>query len=254
MPQKHLVIIPTYNEVENIASIIKAVWQAVPKLHILVVDDNSQDGTQEVLETLKQQFPEQQLFTLYRSGKLGLGTAYIAGFKWALSRSYDALIEMDADFSHDPAVLPTMIAELENHDVVIGSRYTAGGGTQNWNFFRRLLSRFGSYYSRFILGVPIWDLTGGFNGWRAKAIEAIGPDTITSEGYSFQVELKFRAHLCGFDIKETPIIFTERRAGKSKMSSKIIIEAMMKIWIFRFKANYYRQLNNSTVPNSIKAQ
>jgi dolichol-phosphate mannosyltransferase len=234
--EKPIVIVPTYNERDNVAPLIEKIFQSVPTIHVLFVDDNSKDGTQDVINGLMEKHPS-AIHLLKRAGKLGLGTAYIAGFKWALERGYDAIIEMDADHSHDPKILKTMLQELRSHDAVIGSRYVIGGGTVNWSFIRKCISIFGSFYSRTILGMSVRDLTGGFNAWRRDTIIAIGPDRVRSEGYSFQIELKYRAYRAGKTIIETPIIFEERRAGQSKMSLKIVIEAMFRVWSLKGLVN-----------------
>jgi dolichol-phosphate mannosyltransferase len=230
--KKPIVIVPTYNEVDNVEPLVDRVFAATPTIHILFVDDNSQDGTRERVDALMARFPG-RVHILKRAGKLGLGTAYIAGFKWALSQGYDALIEMDADHSHDPKELAVFIDKLRDHDAVVGSRYCEGGGTENWSLIRKCISVFGSFYSRSILGLTIMDLTGGFNAWRRDTVLAINPDLVRSEGYSFQIELKYRAHLAGKTIVESPILFSERRAGQSKMSLKIVIEAMIRVWALR---------------------
>ncbi len=229
---KSLVVIPTFNEAANIASIIPAVLGLNDRISVLVVDDNSPDGTAQIVDTLSK-LTANRIFLLRRSGKLGLGSAYIAGFQWGLQQGYDAIVEMDADFSHDPRVIPQMIQRLKSCDVVIGSRYVAGGGTSNWNWFRLLVSRTGSFYSQFILQMGLHDCTGGFNGWRKIVLENIDLKSIKSEGYSFQVELKYRAWKRGFKIEEVPIIFSERRAGQSKMSGRIFLEAIYRIWQIR---------------------
>ncbi len=226
-----LVAIPTYNEASNIRPLINEIWKLLPELHILVIDDNSQDGTAKVVEEMMQNHPS--LHLIKRAGKLGLGSAYIAAFKWALQHNFKAVIEMDADFSHSPAALPPMIAALKNYPTVIGSRYISGGTTENWHWFRQLISRAGSLYARLILGVPVLDLTGGFNGWRREVLTTIDLDAIRSEGYSFQIELKYRSFRSGFKIKEIPITFSERREGQSKMSSRIIWEALYRVWTLR---------------------
>ena len=235
MDQGALLIIPTFNEADNLQAIVKAVWDSQPNLRILVVDDNSTDGTAEIIEQLRVEHPE-QFFSLHRASKQGLGTAYIAGFKWAMTAEpkVDVCIEMDADFSHNPKVLPVIIERLKSVDVVIGSRYIDGGGTTNWSLGRKLISRFGSFYARMILNVKVRDLTGGFNGWRLSVLAAIDLDDVRSEGYSFQIELKYRAIRRGFSVEEVPIIFSERRAGQSKMSSRIVVEAMFRVWQLRF--------------------
>jgi dolichol-phosphate mannosyltransferase len=229
---KPIVIVPTYNEADNVVSLSDRIFAAVPSIHVLFVDDNSKDGTRDRIDELMRKRPD-QVHILKRPGKLGLGTAYIAGFKWALANDYDALIEMDADHSHDPKELAVFIQKLQHHDAVIGSRYCAGGATENWSFFRKCISVFGSFYSRAILGMTTRDLTGGFNAWRRETIVAINPDLVRSEGYSFQIELKYRAHLAGKSVHESPILFSERRAGQSKMSFKIVLEAMVRVWALR---------------------
>lgn len=243
-----LVIIPCYHEAENIKDLILKVWEYCPEIHILVVDDNSQDGTPEIVMELQRLYAR-KLHLIRRPGKLGLGTAYLTGFRWALLRSYQAVIEMDADFSHNPATLPLILAKLSSYHAVIGSRYVKGGGTENWHPFRKFISRFGSAYARLILGVPVNDLTGGFNGWQREVLEQIDIDSIRSEGYSFQIELKYRCHQAGLSMVEIPILFSERREGQSKMSGKIIIEALFRVWALRFstpaKALPYR-LRNGT--------
>lgn len=237
VPDKILLAIPTYNEAENIAPILSAVWAAVPNLHVVIIDDNSNDGTAGIVKKLREAHAT-KLHLIERPGKLGLGTAYVAAFKWGLARDYQGFIEMDADFSHNPNTLPSLIERLAHKDVVIGSRYIAGGGTENWSFFRKIISKGGSLYARTILGISIRDLTGGFNAWNRKVLEQIGIDSIRSEGYSFQIELKYRAVLAGFTWEEFPILFSERRAGKSKMSGNIVFEAMQRVWALR---RYTRQ-------------
>lgn len=233
VPFQAIVVIPTYNEAMNIEGIIRTVWSAYSSLHILVVDDNSKDGTADIIRKIQEEAPE-KLHLLSRAGKLGLGTAYIAGFEWALARGYQALVEMDADFSHDPKELPALVRGLHDADVVIGSRYVIGGSTENWHFFRKWISRAGSFYARTILGMTVNDLTGGFNAWRADVLRKIGLESIKSEGYSFQIELKYRAFRHGFKLVEHPIIFSERREGQSKMSSRIVFEALLRVWALRF--------------------
>ncbi len=230
--QKPLVIVPTYNEADNVEPLVQRVFAAVPHIDLLFVDDNSKDGTRDRIDQLMQKHSG-QIHILKRAGKLGLGTAYLDGFRWALGKGYDAIIEMDADHSHDPKELATFIQKLAQYDAVVGSRYCEGGGTENWSFVRKCISVFGSFYSRAILGLEIRDLTGGFNAWRRDTITAINPDLVRSEGYSFQIELKYRAHLAGKTIVESPILFSERRAGQSKMSLAIVLEAMVRVWSLR---------------------
>ena len=223
-----LVIVPTYNEVENVSDLLDGIFE-LTDAHVLFVDDNSTDGTRDVFRAKMSAHPD-RIFILERAGKLGLGTAYVAGFKWAIAQNYQAVVEMDADLSHRAEDLAKIIAALNTNDVVVGSRYIENGGTLNWGLSRQLISRGGSLYSRIILGMRVRDLTGGFNGWRLPVLKKINPDSIRSEGYTFQIELKFRAHLAGFKIHELPIIFVERRAGKSKMSGGIVFEAIYRVW------------------------
>ena len=226
-----LVIIPTYNERENISSIVPAVRAAVPEAEILVVDDNSPDGTQDVVRDLQSRDPRVHL--LGRAGKEGLGKAYLAGFGWGLEREYDALVQMDADLSHRPADLSALLSGLEGKDFAMGSRWVRGGATVNWSFFRKIISRGGSLYARQILRYAVRDWTGGFNAWKAGTLRKIGLDSVRSEGYSFQIELKYRALRLGFAGVEVPIIFEDRRVGQSKMSSRIVIEALYRVWGLR---------------------
>jgi dolichol-phosphate mannosyltransferase len=227
-----LVIVPTYNEIENIQAFLDQVLSVTPpEVEVLVVDDGSPDGTGKLVMSLGQENP--RIHLLERTRKLGLGLAYVAGFKWGITGGYDALIEMDADFSHHPKYLPPMLDYLKQYDFVIGSRYVKGGGTVNWGLSRKFISRAGSFYSRTILGAPIWDFTGGFNGWNRKVLTSIELDTIRSDGYSFQIELKYRSFSKGFEFFEFPIVFEDRRVGQSKMSNKIVFDAVLKVWEFR---------------------
>ncbi|MEM9981043.1 MAG: polyprenol monophosphomannose synthase [Bacteroidota bacterium] len=221
-----LVIIPTYNEIENIASIIKRVLSLPKAFDLLIVDDNSPDGTAEAVEALQEQFPD-RLFIEKRAGKLGLGTAYIHGFHWGIAKTYDYMFEMDADFSHNPDDLVKLYeaCALEGFDVAIGSRYVTGVNVVNWPMRRVLMSFFASYYVRFVTGMPISDATAGFKCYRRKVLETIPLDRIRFIGYAFQIEMKFQAWKYGFKLKEVPIIFTDRTKGKSKMSFKIFKEA-----------------------------
>jgi dolichol-phosphate mannosyltransferase len=232
---KPLVVIPTYNERENITRLIPAILETDGRIHVLVIDDGSPDNTAEaVLDTI-QNYPGARVFLESRPAKLGLGSAYVHGFQWGLSRQYDFLIQMDADWSHRPHHLETMLSLVEQTDFVVGSRYVPGGGVLNWGAGRRLLSKLGSWYSRLILGMNLSDFTGGFNGWPARVLRAIGLETLRSDGYSFQIELKYRAHLLGYRHIEFPILFDERRAGRSKMSAAIAFEAGWRVWQFRLK-------------------
>jgi dolichol-phosphate mannosyltransferase len=230
---RSLICIPTYNEIENIQSFVEEVLRATPEnVELLVIDDNSPDGTGKLADQLSAK--HKRVHVLHRPGKMGLGTAYVNGFRWGIGKGFDALIEMDADFSHDPKYLPEMLKLLETHDVVMGSRNVAGGGTLNWGLGRKVISRGGSFYARTILGAPIRDFTGGFNGWKRHVLEAVEIDTLRSDGYSFQIELKYRAYKKKFKMTEFPIIFADRKVGKSKMSKKIVIEALGRVWGFRF--------------------
>jgi len=229
---KPLVIIPTYNEHENIEKIIPAVLNAVPQAEILIVDDNSQDGTAETVRAMGSSTGN--IYLLSREKKMGLGTAYVTGFKWALKRDYNVIFEMDADFSHDPEALPQFLREIEKADLVIGSRYTNGVNVVNWPMKRLLLSFFANIYARIVTGVPVRDLTSGFKCYRRKVLEAIDLDKIHSNGYAFQIEMHFKAFRKGFLIREIPIVFIERRTGTSKMSHHIIYEAAWMVWKLRF--------------------
>lgn len=230
-----LILIPTYNEIENLEAILRRILEVTPShVEVLVIDDGSPDGTGALADSMSRDNP--RVHVLHRAQKLGLGTAYVAGFRWGLPRGVEAFIEMDADFSHDPKYLPVMLERLKTHDVVVGSRYVAGGGTLNWGLGRRLLSRGGGTYARMVLGAPIRDITAGFIGLRREVIESINPDTLKSDGYSFQIELKYRAFLKGFRITEFPIIFEDRKVGRSKMNRKIILEALARVWQFRWAA------------------
>lgn len=232
-----LIVIPTYNEIDNLKAITEAALAATPQeVEVLVVDDGSPDGTGQLADTLAGTQP--RLHVLHRAKKMGLGTAYVAGFTWGLEsdRKYDVLIEFDADFSHNPRYLPKMLELLQTHDVAIGSRYVKGGGTVNWGIGRKIISRGGSLYSRLILGAPIRDFTGGFNGWKRHVLEKVDYKTLRSDGYSFQIELKYRAFLKGAKIIEFPIIFEDRKVGKSKMHRRIVFEALQRVWSFRLNA------------------
>jgi dolichol-phosphate mannosyltransferase len=229
---KKLVIIPTYNEKDNIVNIVPAVLAVDPNIEVLVVDDNSPDGTGQLVQQMMQ--TESRLHHLHREQKQGLGKAYISGFKWGLDKGFDAICEMDADFSHRPEDLKLLLAEIEQQDFAVGSRYVPGGSTVNWGLIRKIISRGGSLYARIILGYSLNDWTGGFNIWRKNVLQAMNLDTVKSEGYSFQIELKYRALKNNFRGKEVPIVFEDRRIGQSKMSLRIVIEAFYKVWMIRF--------------------
>jgi len=231
-----IVIIPTYNEKENIENIIRAIFSLQKAFHILVIDDGSPDGTAAIVKRLQQTDFTDRLFLVERQGKLGLGTAYIRGFKWALERSYQYVFEMDADFSHDPNDLPRLYSACadEGYDVAIGSRYVSGVNVVNWPMGRVLMSYFASKYVRFITGFPINDTTAGFKCYRRRVLETIELDKIRFKGYAFQIEMKFTAYKIGFKIKEVPVIFVNRREGTSKMSGGIFSEALFGVMRLRW--------------------
>jgi dolichol-phosphate mannosyltransferase len=227
-----LVIIPTYNERDNLGPITSAVLAAEPRVDILVVDDNSPDGTGQLADELAAKEP--RLHVLHREKKEGLGRAYLHAFRWALEQRYTFIIEMDADFSHDPKYLPTLLdTALAGADLVLGSRYVEGGGTVNWGVGRQILSKGGSLYARSILGVSVRDLTGGFKCFHRRVLEGIDLDQVHSAGYGFQIELTYRALKKGFTVKEVPIVFEDRRVGQSKMSRRIFAEAITMVWKLR---------------------
>ena len=224
---KSVVIIPTYNEKENIEHIIRVVLAFPQEFHILVIDDGSPDGTAQIVKGLQDEFAG-RLHILERSGKQGLGTAYITGFKWSVQNGYDFIFEMDADFSHDPNDLPRLLAACqdEGYDVAIGSRYVSGVNVVNWPMGRVLMSYFASKYVHFVTGLPVHDTTAGFKCYRREVLETIELDKIRFKGYAFQIEMKFTAYKCGFKIKEVPVIFVNRVLGTSKMSGGIFSEAL----------------------------
>jgi dolichol-phosphate mannosyltransferase len=227
-----LVCIPTYNEADNLEPITQAVLKAEPRVDILVVDDNSPDGTGQIADRLAAKEP--RIRVLHRAKKEGLGRAYLAAFRWALAEGYTYIIEMDADFSHDPRYLPNLLDTAEaGADLVLGSRYVTGGGTVNWGVGRQLISKGGSLYARTILGVGVSDLTGGFKCFHRRVLEGIGLDQVQSTGYAFQIELTYRTLKKGFTVREVPIVFEDRRVGQSKMSRKIFLEALTMVWKLR---------------------
>ncbi len=228
-----LVCIPTYNERENVEAITQAVLLADSRVDVLVVDDNSPDGTGQLADRLSSM--QSRIQVLHRERKQGLGRAYLAAFEWALRRGYSYVLEMDADFSHHPKYLPQLIDAAEGGtDLVLGSRYVAGGGTVNWGFLRRKISQGGSWYARAILGIAVQDLTGGFKCFRRQVLETIDLPSVRSTGYGFQIELTYRALRKGFVVKEVPIVFEERRVGQSKMDRKIFLEALAMVWKLKF--------------------
>jgi len=228
---RKLVIIPTYNEIENMQRLLPALMALPEKFDILVVDDSSPDKTSDFVRKYSE--TQSRVNLLVRQAKNGLGQAYIAGFKWGIAQNYNVLVEMDADFSHRPEDLVQILREIETQDVIVGSRYIPGGSTVNWGVLRKLISRGGSLYSRIILGYPVKDWTGGFNAWKVQVLQKIGLDQIRSNGYSFQIELKYKAQKNGFSVKEVPIVFEDRQVGQSKMSPKIVLEAFYKVWMIR---------------------
>jgi dolichol-phosphate mannosyltransferase len=227
-----IVCIPTYNERDNLEPITRAVLEAEPRADILVVDDNSPDGTGQLADELARAQP--RIRVLHREQKQGLGKAYLHAFQWALDRGYSFVVEMDADFSHDPKYLPHLLDEAQaGADLVLGSRYVSGGGTVNWGVGRKILSRGGSLYARTILGIRIRDLTGGFKCFNRRVLEAIDLPTVQSSGYAFQIELTYRTLKKGFQVREVPIVFEDRRVGQSKMSRKIFLEGLTMVWKLR---------------------
>ncbi|MGQ9819995.1 MAG: polyprenol monophosphomannose synthase [Candidatus Kapaibacteriales bacterium] len=230
---KSLIIIPTYNEAENIENLLKKIFDVLPEANILIVDDNSPDGTASIVQKLMSD--DSRISLIQRPGKMGLGTAYITGFRYALEHGYDAIFEMDGDFSHNPEDLPRFLEALENADLVIGSRYLTGVNVINWPLQRLFLSYFANVYTQVITGMPIRDATGGFKCFRAQALSKIDLDSIKSNGYGFQIEMNFLFWAKGFRVVEIPIIFTDRRNGVSKMNKKIILEAILLVWKLKFK-------------------
>lgn len=234
MPSKIYLVIPTYNEKGNIEKLLPQIFDLdIAGLNILVVDDNSPDGTGQLVEDLKKAYPS--LDILHRKEKQGLGAAYIAGFKEALNRGAELVLQMDADFSHDPKYIPQLLKAVADKDLVLGSRYTKGGGVANWNLIRRLISRFGNIYAKIILGLPYSDLTGGFKCYRADVLKKVVESDLSSLGYNFQIETTYLVHKLKYSITEIPIIFTERTTGKSKFNLKIMLEGFFKVLTLRFK-------------------
>jgi dolichol-phosphate mannosyltransferase len=227
-----LICLPTYDERENLGPIVAAIHAAVPEVDVLVIDDASPDGTGALADELAAR--DARVKVLHRAGKEGLGKAYLAGFAWALARGYALVLEMDADFSHDPRYLPALLEKARQADLVLGSRYVPGGGTVSWGLGRKMVSRGGSLYARTILGVPVRDLTGGFKCFRRGVLEAIDLASVECSGYAFQIELTYRALRKGFTVAEVPIVFADRRVGSSKMSWRIVLEAVRKVWAMRF--------------------
>ncbi len=240
--EKVLVIIPTYNEAENVEMITGRLRAAVPNAHILIADDNSPDGTGDIADKLAE--ADDHIHVLHRKGKEGLAAAYVAGFRWGLERGYDVLVEHDADGSHQPEQLPLLLDALRRADMVKGSRWIPGGTVVNWPKSREILSRGGNLWTRMCLGMPVKDATGGLNAFRASTLEAIGLDSIEAAGYGFQVDLTWRVLQNGMTVVEVPIEFAEREVGQSKMSSKIILEALLLTtrWGLRYRAQQIKSL------------
>lgn len=227
---KPVVLLPTYNEISNIKKVVEAINEAA-SVDILIIDDNSPDGTGELADALANLYPH--VHALHRATKAGLGKAYVSGFQWALARDYTHIVQMDADLSHSPTVIPKFLELSALHDVVIGSRWVEGGGTENWSRIREWISKCGSLYARKILQIPIQDVTGGFKCIRRKVLETIDLDGLQSAGYVFQIEMTYQAIRAGFSVYETPIVFTERQLGESKMSSNIVLEAILRVPMLR---------------------
>ena len=228
---KTSIVIPTFNEAENLPILIRTLFGlGISDLHILIVDDNSPDGTGDIAEELKNEYPG-KISVIHREGKLGLGTAYITGFKYCLKEGAERVVQMDADFSHNPDKVKVLLEGLNDYDMVLGSRYVSGGSLdEDWAIWRKGLSAFGNLYSRFIVGMKVKDITGGFRAWRRETLQGIPLDRVKSQGYAFQIEMAYITQLKGFSILETPIYFAERTRGDSKMSFKIQIEAALRVW------------------------
>ena len=233
MAERALVVVPTYNEAANLPLIIPQILAQDPRLDVLIVDDNSPDGTGQLADQMAA--ADGRVHVLHRPGKGGLGKAYLAGFRWALERDYELVFEMDADFSHDPRFLSDFLRAVENADLVIGSRYKTGVNVINWPISRLLLSLFANQYARWITGMPIMDSTGGFKCFRRRALVAIDFERVRSNGYSFQIEMSYRAWRKGFRLVEIPIVFTDRIEGQSKMNKRIVREAIWMVWWLRLK-------------------
>lgn len=236
---KAVIVTPTYNESGNIEEFVSKVRQAVPGAHILIVDDNSPDGTGRIADRIASRYPE-EVRVLHRDRKLGLGRAYVAGFRQALASDYEAIVQMDADLSHDPAFLPAMLERIEHCDLVLGSRYTHGVSVINWDLKRLILSKAANRYARIVAGIRVTDATGGFKCWRRRTLAAIGLEDVFSNGYMFQIEMTTKAIKMGFRVEEVPIIFYERNLGKSKMDTRIVAEALWSVWKLRFRR--YRKI------------
>lgn len=234
MAERALVIVPTYNEARNLPQIVPSILSQDRRLEVLVVDDNSPDGTGKLADGMAAH--DDRIHVLHRPGKQGLGRAYLAGFRWALEHKYDFVLEMDADFSHDPKFLPRFLDAVRDADLVIGSRYKTGVNVINWPMSRLLLSYFANRYARFVTGLPLTDATGGFKCFRRRVLEAIDLDRVQSNGYAFQIEMSFRAWRKGMRLAEIPIVFVDRVEGQSKMSKRIVREAVWMVWWLRLRS------------------
>lgn len=250
--ERCLVVIPTYNESENLRPLVAEILRQGEEFNVLIIDDNSPDGTGQLADKVARELSA--VHVMHRQGKLGLGTAYVAGFRYALERGYDYIFEMDADFSHDPSYLPRMLAATQEADVVIGSRNVKGGGAKNWSLGRILISRGGSLYARVILGLSVHDCTSGFKCFRRRVLETFDLDSVGSNGYAFQIEMNYRSQLAGFRLAEIPIIFVDRVSGQSKMSRKIFAEAMWMVWKLKFDRprllNEFRATQRAGLPRT----
>ena len=247
-----LVVLPTYNEARNLEGIVPLIIGVDSRIDILVVDDASPDGTGEIADRIAAQAP--RVSVLHRQGKLGLGSAYLTGFEWGLERGYEWLIEMDADFSHDPNDVPRLLAAAQGADLVLGSRYVGGVRVINWPLARLMLSKSAGYYVRLITGGPFSDPTGGFKCFRRAVLETLDLDRIRSNGYSFQIEMTHQAWMRGFHIVDVPIVFEERRSGNSKMNKSIVREALWMVWKLALKWNFRRSPGGVVHPRSVRAE
>lgn len=241
-----LIILPTYNERENVSQLVPAILSQDQNFDVLIVDDNSPDGTGAIADSLAAD--EERIHVLHRPSKAGLGSAYVAGFKFALNQGYDAVFEMDADFSHDPNDLARLLRAVERADVVIGSRWVPGGGTRNWSALRMFISRIGSRYAQIVLGMPMNDLTSGFKCFRRHVLAGLELDAIAANGYAFQVEVNYQCYRLGYRIVELPIVFIDRRVGKSKMSTGIVVEAMAVCLKLRLFGDHFKPGRSSSDP------
>ncbi len=233
-PARALVVIPTYNERENLEPLIEALLTAAPYVRVLVVDDNSPDGTGDLADLLAERHPD-AVSVLHRERKEGIGPAYLAGFAWAMQHDAPVVVSMDADFSHDPKDVPRLLAEVTRSDIALGSRYIRGGSTQGWPRYRQFISRFGGAYARRVLGVQVSDLTGGFKAYRRAVIQQLLSGPMRADGYGFQIETVYRSIKRGFRVSEVPIVFHDRTRGRSKLSRRIMLEAMVVVWQLRFE-------------------